>query len=84
MLDIRAVDSIGKHLVAKNARFVADVENLTDDRAGELGVALDGDVLLWRVEALDGAEVGVGKRLSAGRVGGDNVSVHLMDALVPR
>lgn len=81
VLNTRAVDGVGESLIVKDARLVADVEDFTHNWTSELGVALDRDESLWRVESLDGANICVSQRLGARRVRSDDVPVHLVDAL---
>lgn len=47
MLNVCAIDGISKHCLVKDASLVANIEDLTDDGASELGVALDSDEFLW-------------------------------------
>lgn len=81
MRDGRPLHGVGVQLVAKDPDRVSVEENLGDDLVCELGVTLHADVSAGRVEGLDLAD-GVGAE--GDRVGGefgDDVAVHLVDAL---
>lgn len=79
--DGRPLHGVGVQLVAKDSDRVPVEEHLGDDLVCELGVALHADVSAGGVEGLNFADrVGA----EGDRVGGefgDDVAVHLVDAL---